>query len=230
VNGNLVRLLELVFPPQNKLPHHYFGVPRIGGSLRGENIRRTLRRSEPFGERFYFEEPLSKISSEAYRLEGFSLPCRCARFAEPALAGSVLNFFGRGQHPSCFFWGGTHVVAALQAAAIQGGTGGNAPRGPIGPNAHDRDPRWVGPSTPVLFYHVRGLIARRQLYCWPSTPVLFYHVRGLIARRQLYCWPSTPVLFYHVRELTARRQLSFNLPAASQRDCCRSLPKSDSTT
>ena len=194
MNGNLVRLLELVFPPQNKLPHHYFGVPRIGGSLRGENIRRTLRRSEPFGERFYFEEPLSKISSEAYRLEGFSLPCRCARFAEPALAGSVLNFFGRGQHPSCFFWGGTHVVAALQAAAIQGGTGGNAPRGPIGPNAHDRDPRWVGPSTPVLFYNEREVYSAASALVWPSKPVLFYNEREVYSAAAALVWATVLVL------------------------------------
>jgi hypothetical protein len=44
VNRNSARLLELVFPPRNRLPPQYFGVPRIGGRRRGEKLRRTLRR------------------------------------------------------------------------------------------------------------------------------------------------------------------------------------------
>lgn len=44
VNRNLARLSEMVFPLQNQLPPHYFGVPGKGGCLRGEKRRRTLRR------------------------------------------------------------------------------------------------------------------------------------------------------------------------------------------
>jgi len=44
VNAILTRLLEMVSPLQSRIPPQNFGVPRKGGCLRGEKLRRTLWR------------------------------------------------------------------------------------------------------------------------------------------------------------------------------------------